>query len=120
MVSQSEMGTLQKFFTCAMKCSVSGIILGRFTDCLAFSQKHERKMLTHGVIYQSLFFSIQILMAWDLMSPLAPPLVCGAVETAAHVTHHLSINVRHQLRRVGLTVGNTATVVTVNSSDMLQ
>lgn len=59
-------------------------------------------------------------MAWGSMYPLGPPLVCGAVETAAHVTHHLSINARHQQRMVGRTAGNTVTVVTVNSSGTLQ
>lgn len=53
------------------------------------------------------------------MYPLGPPLVCEAVETAAHVTRHLSINVRHQRRTVGQTEANTVTVVTVNSSDTL-
>ena len=58
-------------------------------------------------------------MVWDLMSPQGPLVVCEAVETAAHVTLHLSINVRHQRRTVGRTEENTVTVVTVNSSDTL-
>lgn len=54
-------------------------------------------------------------MVWVLMSPLGPPLVCGVVETAAHVTHQLSINVRHQQKMVEQIVANTVTAVTASS-----
>ena len=54
------------------------------------------------------------------MSPLGPPVVYGVVETAAHVTLHLSISVRHQQMRAGPTAANTVIVVTANSSATLQ
>lgn len=63
---------------------------------------------------------LQTLTAWALMSPLVPHQVYGAVEMVAHATLHLSISVRHQRMMAGRIVGNTAIVVIVNSSAMLQ
>ena len=48
------------------------------------------------------------------------PRVCAVVEMAAHVTLHLSINVRHQQMMVEQTVANTVIVATVNFLATLQ
>ena len=54
-------------------------------------------------------------MPLEVMLSLGPPVVYGAVETVVHVTLHLSMILRHQLRMVGQIAANTATAVTVNS-----